>query len=122
MRIPIDQTPAHGEIRIIRWQFHHVMQMFREYDPGMNHKGVTTFDLTYRFTQFCDISDHQVIVMSLQQINREEIGTARMPGSSIVRHVRSIVINLTFGAIPCGYCALHGLPLLGIFAKLTKNL
>ena len=34
--------------------------------------------------------------MSLQQINREEVGAARMPGSSIVRHARGIVGNLTY--------------------------
>ena len=40
--------------------------------------------------------------MFLQEINSEEIGAARMSGSSIVKHVRSIVGYHINGTMP--YC------------------
>jgi hypothetical protein len=55
------------------------------------------------------MADQQVVAMSLQQINRKEVGAARVPGTSIVRHVRSIVGYLTYGAMPYSYCSLRGL-------------
>jgi hypothetical protein len=33
------------------------MQMFREYDPGMNNKVVTPFDRQYHHPQLIDVAD-----------------------------------------------------------------
>ncbi len=49
------------------------------------------------------MTDQQVVSMPLQQVDRKEIGAARMPRASIIRHNVSLVAQ-TSGAMPVGYC------------------
>jgi hypothetical protein len=62
-----------------------------------------------RFMQPLDMPDQEIVIATPQQSEREEIGSARMPGASVIGHGTMI-------SFPCirrntlRYCALRGLP------------
>ena len=89
-KIHFNQPPAGCEIGIARWQFNHAMQMLRQDHPAMNVEWVTMANRTHHFPQQRNMPCQQIVAMPLQQIQREEIGAARMPRTTVIGHADSI--------------------------------
>ena len=76
------------------------MQMIGQRHPPMYGKGVALPHRLHRFSQHIVMSGQQIVTVPLQQVDGEEIGAARMPGATIIRHGGSIgVIDIRRNAL-----------------------
>ena len=85
------------------------MQVIRQYHPAVDVERMLATYSPNRFTQPLDMPGQEIVIAAPQQSEREEVGSARMPGAAVVGHGTMI-------SSPCirrntlRYCALHILP------------
>lgn len=72
----LDQAPAHSGIGIAGRQFEDAVEVFGQHDPRMNGERRSATDKAQRIAQHVDVPDQQIVTVTLQQIDGEEIGAA----------------------------------------------
>lgn len=84
----LDRLDAVGEVVVSLRQGDDAVHVFGQHHPGIDHEGTFPPRAPHRLAQGIDVPDQQVRA-PLRQVDREEIGSARDPEASIVRHTRS---------------------------------
>lgn len=74
--LALQQTPEGAETAVAGRQGPDAMQMIRQHDPGTDPEPVTLPDVPDGLAQHVDFPHQQIIAPGLQQIHREEPGTA----------------------------------------------
>src|SRR3989344_590888 len=103
-----DQAQPQGEIGVALRQPDHAMQVIRQHHPAVDVEPVGAAYRPDRFTQLLDMPGQEIVAVTPQQSEREEVGAARVPGASVIGHGTMI-------SSPCirrntlRYCALRGL-------------
>ncbi len=66
------------------------MKVLGQDDPCVNHEGVTLSDFADHAAQEFDMPCEQIVVVALEQIHSEKVSAARLPGASVIRHLRKL--------------------------------
>jgi hypothetical protein len=66
------------------------MEMIRQHHPAMNPVWVALPNPANDFAEHINMPRQQIIAMTLEQVDREEVGAAWMPGAAVIRHGGSI--------------------------------
>jgi hypothetical protein len=56
----LDLRPAHGEVRVARWQLPNYVQVFGQYHHGRDGKGMVLSGLAYAIAEYIDVPDQEV--------------------------------------------------------------
>ena len=64
------------------------MQMIGKNHPGIDPKRVTLANPADGFPQQIDLADQQVVLMPLEEVDREEPGSTGYEGASVVGNLR----------------------------------
>src|SRR5574338_424413 len=91
--VGLDQSPARREIRVSEGKFDDAMHVLRQDYPTMNGEGVPPANIPKYIAQQVDMAGEQVIAVPLQDIDREEIGAAWIPGATVVGHARIVPMD-----------------------------
>jgi hypothetical protein len=62
------------------------MQMIRQHHPAVDIERMGAAYRPNRFTQRLDMSGQEIVVVTPQQSEREEVGSARMSGAAVIGH------------------------------------
>lgn len=73
----LDQPPAHGKIRVFGRQSHHAAHVFRQHHPAVDRERMCPRHLPEHVAQRADMPRQQVVAMSLQGVDREEVGSPK---------------------------------------------
>ena len=101
-----DQAQPQGEIGIALRQLNHAMQMIRQHHPAMDVEWMGGAYRADRFTQPLDVPGQEIVAAAPQEIEREEVGSARMSGASIIGY-GIMISSLCIRRNTLRYCALH---------------
>ena len=80
----LDEPQPQGKIRIAIGHSDRTMQVVRQGHPTMNFERMDALDSPYRSAQPVDTASQQIVVVTLEQVDREEVGATGMPGASII--------------------------------------
>jgi hypothetical protein len=97
----LDQPPSHREVIIAGWQRPYAMKMIGKHDPGIDGERMDTMNRAHRVPQLIDVPRQHVIAAPLQQIDREEVASARHAVAAVIRNGCPPV---RYRAGSCGSC------------------